>query len=794
MKKNEVYKGSVIWKNLLISAFCVLILSSHAQEMPFAAKPLEEEGDLSSLMVEGIDRFLTRKTEKVKEEREGLWQRDFSNKLAFDKSIASHRELLALRLGVVDQRAIPNMEVLTNDRLQQMSLETDGCMIRAVRWEVLKDRNQGIPAEGLLLQPKGKVIARAVIIPDADVVPEVLAGLQGVDSPGYNVARKLAEAGWEVLVPALVNRQDIFSGSELIGRYTNQPHREWIYRQGFVVGRHIIGYELQKIFSAIDWLENRNKADGSNVLIGVAGYGEGGMLALQAAALDKRISSTLTSGYFNAREEVWQEPIYRNVFGLLENFGDAELAVMAWPRRLVVEHAMAPEISGPPVASKGRSGAAPGVLTTPAFSTAKAEWNRAKKLLPEDNLHLYWNANGNSAYKKPFSPAALDAFASGLNVILPEKSTENISALSRSMASNNWLDVKDRQERTVKGIEQHTQRVVGLSGRTRDKNFWQTLKGNTVDQQPVKAAHRERLWDVIGRLPDPSMPANPRARLLQETEKWTSYEIMLDVWPEVIAWGILLIPNDLKPEEKRPAVVCQHGLEGVPMDVITTDPETRAFQYYKGFAARLAEKGYVTFAPHNPYRGEDKFRVLQRKANPLGLSLFSIITGQHQRIVEWLGEQSFIDAARIGFYGLSYGGKTAMRVPALVEGYALSICSADFNEWVRKVASTNHDAYNSYPFTGEYEIPEWDLGHTFNYAEMAALIAPRPFMVERGHYDGVGNDEWVNFEFAKVRRHYDFIGLPEATRIEHFNGPHSIHGVGTIEFLDRHLNMKNLKQ
>lgn len=110
---------------------------------------------------------------------------------------------------------------------------------------------------------------------------------------------------------------------------------------------------------------------------------------------------------------------------------------------------------------------------------------------------------------------------------------------------------------------------------------------------------------------------------------------------------------------------------------------------------RLAERGYVTFAPHNPYRGEDKFRVLQRKANPLGLSLFSVMTGQHQRIVEWLGTQSFIDAKRIGFYGLSYGGKAAMRIPLLVDGYALSICSGDFNEWVRKVASIHEDTFTA---------------------------------------------------------------------------------------------------
>ena len=68
-----------------------------------------------------------------------------------------------------------------------------------------------------------------------------------------------------------------------------------------------------------------------------------------------------------------------------------------------------------------------------------------------------------------------------------------------------------------------------------------------------------------------------------------------------------------------------------------------------------------------------------------------------------------------------------MRVPALVPRYALSICSGDFNEWVGKNILTDYPG--SYVFTFEHEMPEFDLGHTFNYAEMAFLIAPRPFMV-----------------------------------------------------------------
>jgi hypothetical protein len=126
-----------------------------------------------------------------------------------------------------------------------------------------------------------------------------------------------------------------------------------------------------------------------------------------------------------------------------------------------------------------------------------------------------------------------------------------------------------------------------------------------------------------------------------------------------------------------------------------------------------------------------------------------------------------------------------MRVPAILPKYCLSICSGDFNEWIGKNVSI--DYRGSYMFSPEYEMPEFDLGQTFNYAEMAYLIAPRPFMVERGHDDGVGIDEMIAYEYAKVRYHYAKLKLPERTEIEFFDGHHEIHGVGTFAFLKREL-------
>jgi hypothetical protein len=237
--------------------------------------------------------------------------------------------------------------------------------------------------------------------------------------------------------------------------------------------------------------------------------------------------------------------------------------------------------------------------------------------------------------------------------------------------------------------------------------------------------------ELIGRVDRELLPSNARSRKVYDQPKYAGYEVMLDVFPDVFAYGLLLVPKGLKPGERRPVVVCQHGLEGRPQHV--ADPKADERTYHR-FGCRLAERGYVVFAPQNPYIFTDRFRTLQRKANPLGLTLFSFIVPQHRQITDWLAGLPFVDPERIAFYGLSYGGKTAMRVPPLVPRYCAVICSGDFNEWVWKTTSLTFAS--GYPGTGEYEIFEWDLGNTHNYAEMAGLVAPRPFMVERGHRAG----------------------------------------------------------
>ena len=735
--------------------------------------PLTIGGDLAAQMVTSLDEFVAQAVTDSVESRQRLWNRNYHSHEAYTASIAPNCERFRKYIGCVDERTpIDALHYIATTAQTAEIAKAKGYTVYAVRWYVF----DGVEGEGLLLEPDGEPVAQVIALPDADRTPEMLVGLADGISQEAQFARRLAEQGCRVVVPTLINRDDTWSGNPKIGCMTNQPHREFIYRMAFELGRHIIGYEVQKILALVDWMSRED----NHPPIGVIGHGEGGLLTLYSAAVDTRIDAAVVSGYFQSREEVWEEPIYRNIWALLHEFGDAEIASLIAPRTLIVEASRGVEIDVPPPVRDGRAGAAPGRLVSPPLESVKAEFDRAHALYERlgvgQNLTLVGSDTGVGL---PGSDSALTGFLNALGQDQPLVPSGTPPQDIRTAFSS-----ETRQHRQFHQLIAFTQDALRQAA-SRRQVLWSKADNSSIERwQETCQYYRDFLWDeVIGRCPSPSVPANPRTRLIHDEPGFKGYEVVLDVWEDAFAYGILLVPKGIKSDERRPVVVCQHGLEGRSQDVV--DPKIES--PYNAYGADLANRGFVVYAPQNPYIGQDAFRVIQRKANPIKWSLFSLIIIQHERTLEWLAEQSFVDAERIGFYGLSYGGKTAMRVPALLDGYALSICSADFNEWIVKNAT--YDSRYSYMFTGEYEMPEFNLGNTFNYAEMAWLIAPRPFMVERGHNDGVAPDEWVAYEYAIVRHLYADLGISNRTEIEFFNSGHEINGQGTFRFLHHHLNL-----
>lgn len=852
-----------------------------------SAAPFEPTGDplpadfvLDREMLRGMHAFLDAGTESARLGRERWWAREDA---AVDSVEAIVDRAMALRVEAGRAEAVraalrarlrrmlgadPHLREVAEDA----EFHLEGTLARPSRigrgegvssafsiHEVRLPALEGVDLRGLLLVPDVPARSGWIAIPDADDPPELLAGLpvEGRDPlpPGARFAAILASDGHLVFVPSLLDRSDEFSGNPAIDRMTNQSHREFVQRLAYEMGTTLAGLEVAMIERAIPAMRpvraatSNPEADEGPMSLGVVGCGEGGRLALYLGALNETVDCTVVSGAFGPREGTWSEPLDRNAWRYLEEFGDAGVARLVYPRSLFVEAVAVPRVEGPPPVRDGRRGAAPGGLRTPPLEAVERELALAAPLWKRSGDEARIGViRGDESGDAPTVPGAgrPDPFAR-LGPSDPAATRDLGSALRGERAvvvtADPGFERLTKERRSARMADQvrelvgFTQRLMETAHRDRDA-YWNARvpamkAGGVVDMEALSSLHSSPstpsiqsvhstpsiaphpladAWDraiapmrhvfheeILGALPRPVMPIDPRVRFEAEEPAFRTWTVVLDTWPipkdsesnapsdestpasdAVIAGGLLLLPTDLAPGERRPVVVCQHGLEGTPADTI--DP---ANPYYDGFSAELARRGYIVFAPQNPYRGEDAFRSIQRKANPLGLSLFSFIVGQHARILDWLGTLPFVDPARIGFYGLSYGGKTAMRVPAIETRYALSICSADFNDWIRKNVSTDHPY--GYVFTGEYEMPEFDLGRTFNYAEMARMIAPRPFMVERGHFDGVAPPEWVAAEYARVKFHYDQLGIGDRTEMETFLGPHTIHGEGTFAFLDKWL-------
>lgn len=745
-----------------ILLFAALPGLAFSAPLPDTAELDWKDEDFSVRIMDGAHAFVERKIAEAAESKPDLSEPDES------------RKRLAEKLGVIDERQAPLLEFVSTDPVSPdgepgsaLVAEGPGFNIYQVRWAVL----DGLFAEGLYVNPvagEGEALSppALVLMPDADETPEDLLGLSGQLLPEKQIGLRFASCGFRMLIPAPLNREK-YEGTTR----SDQTHREWIYRQAFQMGRHPLGYEIQEILAAVDWFEQIQPGSSTTV----AGYGEGGRIALYAAAIDTRIDNAFVSGAAGPSDKAWSEPIYRNIFGLLPGHSDTAVVRLVSPRNLLIEHSAFPNVTD----QKGD------IITPDSAAVEKLA-----------SGHLFHEAQ--SGHRADYPSVAAFLQKAGI-----ERNVSRIPPVALLIDQRGKFAPASRHRRIFEGMQNHVQSLVDRSDRNREEFYffkaepglrpgkWSTEKEhNTLIPSDFiinSTEFREKFAEnVIGRFDEELTPLNPRSRKIIDSEKWTAWDVVLDVYPEFEAWGVLLLPRGMKPDEKRPVVVCQHGRNGLPRDTIDAGKTA-----YNDFAAELADRGFIVFSPHNIYRGEDRYRWLDRKANLIGCSLFSFITDSHRQILTFLKTLPNADPERIAFYGLSYGGETAVRVPALLPDYCLSICSGDFNQWTRKVADP--DFPRGFMDSIEWEMPYWNMGNTFDYAELAGLIFPRPFFVERGHHDGVSTDEWVAHEYAKVRWLYAQFGLSQRTGIEFFQGGHSINGQGSFDFLHQHLDWEPTK-
>jgi len=684
--------------------------------------------------------------------RDTTWQPAFSSEKAYLQSIEQHRRNLKAMLGLADVHP---------SRLESSSLILweKGIRVEEIRLTVPPD----LPAEALLFTPSGSGKRPVVIaIPPADQTREAFAGIteQGTVAPWL---KSFLQRGVSVALPVMVERSHDHPWSELSWN-SRMTRRQFLHRLAFPVGRTVVGLEVQQVCALREVLSRRGDVDGQR--IGLIGIDQGGMTAFYSAAVDPGFVAVAVIDYFQRREDSWKEPVDRMLFGQLKEFGDAEVAALVAPRPLAI-------------------------LSTPGGTldpeAVRVEFGRAKRfysgLGQAKQLHLFSDAN-------PLLDAA--GWFSEAVQATTERKTETVDLRIPPQR------VEDTRNEHFMALRAHLRRLIGESDQVRD-DFWGLSKTPADGRAEKVSALRDELRRLMGSISTEEVPLNPRTSLIEVADRFAAYDVLMDVLPGVEAWGQLLIPKGA--DGRTPIVIAQHGGSGKPCDV--TGVTQQKPSVYHWFARRLAEEGYVVFAPliavaNQPFpkardRREELFLGITEAMNPkvrmaasLGMMRTSIEQAKLSRIVDFLQSLPFADGEKIGYYGLSYGGYAATWMSPLEERLKAVVISGHFNDWLPKI--TSERIATSYLRHPDEDFANWRVLHRFTHRELLAAVWPRAVCVEYGERDAVTPPGWLRRAWQGVSEHAEQWESTEILTLDYFDGGHEIHGVGSFDFLRRFLH------
>ena len=217
-------------------------------------------------------------------------------------------------------------------------------------------------------------------------------------------ARRLAENGCQVDRAGRSIDRTTGRAIAQLKRFTNQPHREWIYRQAYQMGRHVIGYEVQKVLAAVDWFTKRSRSAKRTRIqrSGWPGTAREVCSPLQRGRSTRGSTRRWSAAISAARACLGGADLPQRVGAAsgVRRRRDRQPDRAAGPGRRVQR---GPRSRRPAAtAREGRAGAAPGKLSTPARSTSSRKSNAPRhsrlQIIPlPARVHSWPGGNDQSA-------------------------------------------------------------------------------------------------------------------------------------------------------------------------------------------------------------------------------------------------------------------------------------------------------------------------------------------------------------------------------------------------------------
>lgn len=349
----------------------------------------------------------------------------------------------------------------------------------------------------------------------------------------------------------------------------------------------------------------------------------------------------------------------------------------------------------------------------------------------------------------------------------------------RTAPINFRADMQRIAEEIYDELDSYTQNAVVSHGDYRSRH-WQPEYSSTEAYLGSVSPNRERLREILGDFDEWKLDLQPQIELLFEQTDCFAYRVSLAVLPGVRARGILLVPRAV--EFPTAAVMVQHGYKSAPEDALGLhDPDS----VYHAYGRRLVQRGFVVFAHKDLSFKEPRSRI-HRIATLMGETLLGLEIYKTSRVVDYLTSLPEVAPTRIGMYGISQGGMMTLYAAALDQRIAASVVCAYFNERTSKMVVSGGDDYTAFIDTDEIDKDISGLLE-FTDVELAALICPRPLLIEAGKDDGACYWPMVESEYRRVEEIYNRANVSDRLILHLHAGGHEINGEESFPFLENWL-------
>jgi dienelactone hydrolase len=315
---------------------------------------------------------------------------------------------------------------------------------------------------------------------------------------------------------------------------------------------------------------------------------------------------------------------------------------------------------------------------------------------------------------------------------------------------------------------------------------------NRHEWQQWRRGFRAALATTIG------LDQMPRCRLranegpVEQCDGYDRKSLAIETAPGLWVPAFLLVPHG--STRPRPAIVCCHG-HGTGMNGLaglTEDGRPRRVGggYQHDFAIQAVRAGFVAltydqcgfgrrrdFAFNRAQGLTNACEQPSKNALHWGLTMTGIRVWDARRMVDLLQARPEVARRRIGMVGISGGGLVAQFAAALDDRVRAAGVSGYCNRFADCILAIRHCIDNYVP----------GLGRLADSGDIAALIAPRPLLIQAGTRDPLFPIAATRSAVRMLARCYALLGAGRSLETDIFAGGHQFRGRPFWAFFHRHL-------